>query len=573
MPQKFIERICTDLDKQFQQEINKVIFSYVDSTEKGDAKSLEELIDFKSHPFNSKINSIQSEITEVNKVIISVERKLTSQYKKSVEENLNKYQDLLERHLKNKPAEVVKPESTLSVEDKMSLEICEEKIKELEDSIDVHKDELLKVNSDIDILQNSVSDINALESEVKQVNSRLKQVKESFFSNDTEFYIQYTTPKEKIITKIEESKKRKNELQLLLDNLEDPNELSLYKKLDKEKNTKKGIIAKSDAKEKAYQKYIDDIKEWELRKAKILGSETSDESLHYYKSELERINKTYPSEYITLKENRDSKIKELFEEKVKISNVYSKIYEPIDKELQLILEHMDEKVEFSVNIVQSDNELASNILAYVNHSFSGIFSGRDNAFVKMNEYIKETNFSDLDSLLDFIKKVLTVVTENLDKSSDIIKDKEGFYKELCCLDFIGVEFNLAYAGRELLELSPGERGIVLLIFYLALNKGEEPLIIDQPEDNLDNESVFNKLVPCIVEAKKRRQVIIVTHNPNIAVACDAEQVIHCKIDKSKNEITYTAGSIEDKFIRDRIVDVLEGTEPAFSLRRKKYLFE
>ncbi|WP_164217131.1 hypothetical protein [Virgibacillus sp. YIM 98842] len=51
------------------------------------------------------------------------------------------------------------------------------------------------------------------------------------------------------------------------------------------------------------------------------------------------------------------------------------------------------------------------------------------------------------------------------------------------------------------------------------DKSEEPLIIDQPEDNLDNESVFNQLVLCIVEAKKRRQIIIVTHNPNIAVAC------------------------------------------------------
>ena len=73
------------------------------------------------------------------------------------------------------------------------------------------------------------------------------------------------------------------------------------------------------------------------------------------------------------------------------------------------------------------------------------------------------------------------------------------------------------------ELSPGERGMVLLVFYLALSKDNIPLITDQPEDNLDNQSVYKKLVPCINEAKNNRQVIIVTHNPNIAVACDAEQ--------------------------------------------------
>lgn len=73
------------------------------------------------------------------------------------------------------------------------------------------------------------------------------------------------------------------------------------------------------------------------------------------------------------------------------------------------------------------------------------------------------------------------------------------------------------------ELSPGERGMVLLVFYLALSKDNIPLITDQPEDNLDNQSVYKKLVPCINEAKNNLQVIIVTHNPNIAVACDAEQ--------------------------------------------------
>lgn len=92
--------------------------------------------------------------------------------------------------------------------------------------------------------------------------------------------------------------------------------------------------------------------------------------------------------------------------------------------------------------------------------------------------------------------------------------------------------------KRLEELSPGERGILLLIFYLALNKDSKPIIIDQPEDNLDNQSVYSKLVPCICKAKQKRQVIIVTHNPNIAVACDAEQIIYCEKNKCSNHIEY-----------------------------------
>ena len=87
---------------------------------------------------------------------------------------------------------------------------------------------------------------------------------------------------------------------------------------------------------------------------------------------------------------------------------------------------------------------------------------------------------------------------------------------------------------------------------------------------MDNQSVFSKLVPCICKAKQQRQVIIVTHNPNIAVACDAEQIIYCHMDKEKCAIQYESGSIENPKIRSHVIDVLEGTMPAFDLRRLKY---
>ena len=76
---------------------------------------------------------------------------------------------------------------------------------------------------------------------------------------------------------------------------------------------------------------------------------------------------------------------------------------------------------------------------------------------------------------------------------------------------------------------------MLLIFYLLVDNDDIPLIIDQPEENLDNQTVYKLLVPSIKEAKNRRQIIIVTHNPNLAVVCDAEQIIHASIDKVKQQ--------------------------------------
>lgn len=62
-----------------------------------------------------------------------------------------------------------------------------------------------------------------------------------------------------------------------------------------------------------------------------------------------------------------------------------------------------------------------------------------------------------------------------------------------------------------------------------------------------------------------------THNPNIAVACDAEQIICCQMDKNTHSIKYISGAIEDDTIKKCVVDILEGTMPAFDLRRRKYV--
>ena len=121
------------------------------------------------------------------------------------------------------------------------------------------------------------------------------------------------------------------------------------------------------------------------------------------------------------------------------------------------------------------------------------------------------------------------------------------------------------------QLSPGERGTLLLVFYLLIDRRTDPLIIDQPEENLDNGTIARLLVPAIRFAKEQRQLLMVTHNPNIAVVCDAEQVVHAEVDKTDgNRVTYTSGSIEDPEITRLIVDVLEGTKPAFDLRDDKY---
>lgn len=138
------------------------------------------------------------------------------------------------------------------------------------------------------------------------------------------------------------------------------------------------------------------------------------------------------------------------------------------------------------------------------------------------------------------------------------------------LEWLEVRFGLTGEGLPLSLLSPGQRGLVLALFYLVVDRRTTPLLLDQPEENLDNATIANVLVPALHEAAGRRQTIVVTHNANLAVVGDADQVIHCTAD---NRIfSVTSGFIAELDVAQVTVDVLEGTLPAFDNRRAKYQF-
>jgi predicted ATPase len=140
---------------------------------------------------------------------------------------------------------------------------------------------------------------------------------------------------------------------------------------------------------------------------------------------------------------------------------------------------------------------------------------------------------------------------------------------------IHVEYGIQYDGVVIEQLSPGTRGIVLLLLYLALDRQDRrPLIVDQPEENLDPNSVFEELVPHFREARKRRQVIVVTHNANLVVNTDADQVIVAMSVRTSGaglpNISYRSGSLENPNIRGLVCEILEGGERAFLERERRY---
>jgi len=150
----------------------------------------------------------------------------------------------------------------------------------------------------------------------------------------------------------------------------------------------------------------------------------------------------------------------------------------------------------------------------------------------------------------------------------------SFAKWLYGTDHIEIRYSIDYEGVDIRKLSPGTRGIVLLLLYLALDDADDrPLIIDQPEENLDPKSIFDELVELFVAAKDKRQIILVTHNANLVVNTDADQVIVAAAGTHAlgelPPITYVSGGLESARIRKCVCDLLEGGEEAFKERARR----
>lgn len=178
------------------------------------------------------------------------------------------------------------------------------------------------------------------------------------------------------------------------------------------------------------------------------------------------------------------------------------------------------------------------------------------------------------AMFDFVRENESALRTHKPEQIEFRKWARSISDWLYGTDHISVNYGLQYDGRDIEQLSPGTRGIVLLMLYLALDaEDDRPLIINQPEENLDPQSIFNDLVHRFRDSKKRRQIIIVTHNANLVVNTDADQVIvaNCGPHRAGQlpEIRYHCGSLENPEMRTRVCDILEGGERAFKERAKR----
>lgn len=285
----------------------------------------------------------------------------------------------------------------------------------------------------------------------------------------------------------------------------------------------------------------------------------------------------------TLQQERDVSYGRLFEALIKEQNALTKLYAPLMARLAAMsgtLKKLSFNVSRTVDVTAWADIGEDNL---IDCRKSGEFYGRGSleklAKTKLLPAWKNGSAEEVQTAMSsFIAehyKALRAHAPYASTEQEAFREwSTRFAHWIFSTEHISVKYEILYDGVDIRKLSPGTRGIVLLLLYLALDDADDrPLIIDQPEENLDPKSVFDELVSLFVTAKSKRQVIMVTHNANLVINTDADQIIIASASTSASgglpSFTYTAGGLEDDEVRKTVCDILEGGEKAYRERARR----
>ena len=300
-----------------------------------------------------------------------------------------------------------------------------------------------------------------------------------------------------------------------------------------------------------FQKNLSEIRE------NIAISKSKNEQLTKFKKKIFFSDTGHISLIDKIKTDYESQVSELLKNWAEFKDVDSK--ERLNPSQKAIMKNL-----------LTDLEIEVKIDFYIEKFYSLIYHSIDGAKwrIKGNVEAQKNAFqiTDLDSFYDFLRTKYEDFYDSDNIHSKTLKNI--FFKESERKQYLKVFPILKYKGKDLNKISVGQKGTVYLKMMLATEAFSKPIIFDQPEDDLDNEFIMQNLISLFKELKQYRQVIIVTHNANLVVNADAEQVIVAS--NIDGELNYVSGSLENQLINSKICQILEGGELAFEKRRRKY---
>jgi ABC-type lipoprotein export system ATPase subunit/predicted metal-dependent phosphoesterase TrpH len=577
IPQGYFEELCNEhvsgKSDAFEKELRSVIFSHASEDMRLGALDFDQLTEQQEQSLRNRLGEYRKELASANASIVRIEEQLQPIELKKLTDLLLLKGKQIEEHDKLKPVEVAAPTEALSPEQKQAAE----GLAAASQQIEAAKKRTLEIAGETTELAKRQKAIANIREQLRLLQRAFDQAQNTV-SDDLKLLGFAWSDIAAIDIKTSALDKRSDELTTNQRELKTESE-QLAEDLKTYTETQQGFTVKLNAPQQQFESYQRQLAEWKRKRDELIGSPTEPESKVGLETRIEQI-KALPYQLKELEAKRLQLSGEIFDTLDAQRRARAELFKPVQDLIQkngLIRE--DYRLQFQATLAASADAIADQLFALIKQTW-GDFRGQDEALSTIRKLFDSHDLNTRDGALAFVGTLQEKVLEAARASGspagifNLVKKGQSaaaVYDLIFGLNFLEPRYSLLFQDTQIEQLSPGQRGALLLIFYLLVDKGKTPIILDQPEENLDNETVFRLLVPVLSEAKKQRQIIMVTHNPNLAVVCDAEQIIHAKFDRaSDSTINYESGAIENTGLNDAVVTVLEGTKPAFANRSGKY---
>ncbi|HEX4962248.1 MAG TPA: hypothetical protein VF173_15540 [Thermoanaerobaculia bacterium] len=565
LSQKFVDRLCNgdELTDALLREVEDVIFSYIPRDERFGTADFRELREIRTGAIRNRRNELASQISQLSREIGDLDRKrLEIRAKGKKQEELTRSIENLRRSRPKANDEAVQAKlrevaAAKETRDKLADEVAERRRRKqlLDDLKRKLSLRFQEISSFWQGMQPEFLRAKFTPEEVARLEPRLPESWQAIFQEKT------SAIEVEIVAKMGHP------------NVAEPPCADIAARTIADWNRRVEAIEKEIQLDSAVKKQILDSQTQEQRLVVELGRIVQ---------EFKWLSENYPEERQRKQDDRRAHYLEFFDLLAEEQSILADLYRHLSMSLAGKGQH-EQKLELICRVEIGLAEWVQRGEDLFDLRRQGPF--RDGLAGFARSYLegpwrscdKDTIGKAIDALIDLIKEP-EILRSQLRANVTLLSVAEWLFS----VDHISITYGIRYDGKDLRLLSPGTKGIVLLILYLAIDADDHrPLIVDQPDENLDNQSVFETLRGYFREAKKRRQVIIITHNPNLVVNTDAEQVIvaHCQFgDDGLPAITYSLGSLEaltadglmQGTIREEVCRILEGGREAFKMRERRY---
>ena len=578
VPQGRFEALCnehvTGRSENFEKELRSVIFSHIPSEDRLGALDFDQLIEAQEGVLRVRLDEARKNLMAVDRVIAGIEDQLHPTIRKNLEEQVRlKTVQISELEL-NKPPAIPEPADTLTPE-QVAASATLASLVATNEALDTEETQSGETLTSLSARRKAVRNIRErltlLQSQVAAV---ISEIADDLRLIDLE-------PADVVALEIKDEKLNR------ADGDAEASAMAIAGRLKEIKALKEdhaGQIATAtealDGPQRAYQGYVNALRTWQASVDAILGSADIPDSKRGLEARLAQLDKL-PAALVERRQHRAEIAGVIFDILSTQREQRSTLFKPLQKLIgENALIRDDYRLQFKANLAAYHDEVSEKLFALVKQNV-GDLRGEDESRAAIKVRLEAHDLDTRFGALAFAEDLHTLLHDSVRQRSPDQADLEGLmrkdrapsevYDLIYGFEYLEPKYTLMFQDTQIEQLSPGQRGALLLIFYLLVDKKRNPIILDQPEENLDNETIVSLLVPVLNAAKENRQIIMVTHNPNLAVVCDAEQIIFAEFDrKSACSITYLSGAIEDAALNAAVVNVLEGTKPAFDNRGQKY---